>query len=121
MTFKLTFHIRNPRGSAAAVHRADACPSELGKRRYLDLSRHLVEDIYQTLGFLGTALAVWHGTRRHWPEVVNTGVALFVIFFFSKVFDWWWDVMPKSLFFFLMGLAAILLLLVFKRLRGVRP
>jgi uncharacterized membrane protein len=92
-----------------------------GSASYLDLSRHLVENLYQTLGFLGTALSIWYGTRRDWPEVVNTGVTLFVIFFFSKLFDWWWDVMPKSLFFFLMGLAAILLLLVFKRLRGARP
>jgi len=91
-----------------------------GRASYLDLDRRVVEDIYQMLGFLGTAMAIWYGTRRHWPEIVNTGVALFVIFFFSKLFDWWWDVMPKSLFFFLMGLAAILLLLVFKRLRGVR-
>lgn len=87
---------------------------------YLDLSRRLVEGIYQTLGFLGTATLIWYGTRRHWNDVVNTGVTLFVIFFYTKLFDWWWDAMPKYLFFLLMALTAILLLVVFKRLRKGR-
>ena len=84
---------------------------------YLDLNAGLIEGIYQTLGFVGTAAFIWYGTRRHWNEVVNTGVTLFVIFFYTKLFDWWWDAMPKYLFFLLMGLSAILLLVVFKRLR----
>ena len=84
---------------------------------YLDLNAGLIEGIYQTLGFAGTAAFIWYGTRRHWSEVVNTGVTLFVIFFYTKLFDWWWDAMPKYLFFLLMGLSAILLLVVFKRLR----
>ena len=50
---------------------------------------------------------------------MNTGVTLFVLFLYTKLFDWWWDAMPKYLFFLLMGLTAILLLLVFKRLRKV--
>ncbi len=91
-----------------------------GKVSYLELDHHLVEGFYQTLGFLGTAGLIWWGTRRHWSDVVNTGVTLFVIFFYTKLYDWWWDAMPKYLFFMLMGLAAILLLLVFKRLRGVK-
>ena len=52
--------------------------------------------------------------------MVNTGVTLFVIFFYTKLFDWWWDTMPKYLFFLVLGLTAILLLVVFKRLRKVR-
>jgi len=90
-----------------------------GSFSYLDLDRRLIEGCYQSLGFLGTAALIWHGTRNRWSEVVNTGVTLFVIFLYTKLFDWWWEAMPKYLFFLLMGLTAILLLLVFKRLRKV--
>jgi len=90
-----------------------------GSFSYLDLDHRLIEGFYQSLGFLGTAALIWHGTRNRWSEVVNTGVTLFVIFLYTKLFDWWWDAMPKYLFFLLMGLTAILLLLVFKRLRKV--
>jgi hypothetical protein len=31
--------------------------------------------------------------------VVNTGVTLFVVFLYTKLFSWWWDEMPKYLFF----------------------
>ncbi len=86
---------------------------------YVDLDRHLIEGFYQTLGFVGTAALIWYGTRRQWNDVVNTGVTLFVIFFYTKLFDWWWDAMPKYLFFLLLGLTAVLLLAVFKRLRKV--
>jgi uncharacterized membrane protein len=90
-----------------------------GVSSYLDLDRDIVQGLYQTLGFAGTAAFVWLGTRRGWSEVTNTGVTLFVIFLYTKLFDWWWDWMPKYIFFLLMGLAALLLLVVFKRLRGV--
>ena len=53
--------------------------------------------------------------------MVNAGVTLFVMFFYTKLFDWWWDMMPKYLFFLVMGLTAVLLLVVFKRLRKVSP
>jgi len=89
-----------------------------GDASYLHLDRNLVQGLYQTLGFAGTAALTWWGTRRDWREVTNTGVTLFVIFLYTKFFDWWWDWMPKYLFFLLMGLAAVLLLLVFRRLRG---
>lgn len=90
-----------------------------GDASYLDMDRHLVEGLYQTLGFLGTAALVGYGMRRHWLDVVNTGVTLFVIFFYTKLFDWWWEAMPKYLFFLLMGLTAIALLVIFRRLRRV--
>ena len=61
--------------------------------------------------------------------MVNTGVTFFVIFIYTKFFDWWWDVMPKYLFFLVLGLVAILSLVILKRLRkseqpvteGIRP
>jgi uncharacterized membrane protein len=90
-----------------------------GYLSYFDLDRQLIQGGYQTLGFFGTAALIWYGARREWSDAVNTGVALFVLFFYTKLFDWWWDAMPKYLFFLLMGLSAILLLLVFTRLRKV--
>ncbi len=50
--------------------------------------------------------------------MVRTGITFFVVFLYTKLFDWWWDAMPKYLFFLVLGLTAVLLLLVFRRLRG---
>jgi uncharacterized membrane protein len=93
--------------------------SNWGEISYLDFDHKLIEGAYQLLGFLASAAFVWIGARRHWPEVVNTGLVFFVIFLYTKFFDWWWQIMPKYLFFLVIGLSAVLLLLVFKRLRTV--
>lgn len=85
---------------------------------YLPLEPSLIKGIYQTLGFILAAAAIFYGARRQWPEVVNTGVAFFVIFLYTKFYVWWWDIMPKYLFFLVVGLTAILLLFVFRRLRA---
>jgi uncharacterized membrane protein len=84
---------------------------------YLPLDNSTVEAVYQTAGFLVSALAIWAGIRLSWPEVVNTRNVFFTIFLYTKFFDWWWDWMPKYLFFLIIGLSSILMLLVFKRLR----
>lgn len=88
-----------------------------GQISYLDFDHKLIQGFYQVLGFAGSAAAVWVGTKRHWPEVVNTGLTFFVIFLYTKFYDWWWEIMPKYLFFLVIGLSAVLLLVVFKRLR----
>ncbi len=88
-----------------------------GQGSYLPLASSTVEAIYQTAGFLASALAIWAGIRLSWPEVVNTGNVFFTIFLYTKFFDWWWDWMPKYLFFLIIGLTSMLMLLVFKRLR----
>ncbi|HEX9192433.1 MAG TPA: DUF2157 domain-containing protein [Burkholderiales bacterium] len=90
-----------------------------GSISYLDFDHALVQGFYQILGFASTAAVIWLGTRRHWPEVVNTGLVFFVIFLYTKFYDWWWEIMPKYLFFLVIGLSAVLLLVVFKRLRAV--
>jgi uncharacterized membrane protein len=92
--------------------------SNWGEISYLDLDRKLIEGSYQILGFAVSAGAVWLGTKRHWTDTVNTGVTFFVIFLYTKFYDWWWEIMPKYLFFLIVGLSAVLLLFVFKRLRG---
>ena len=92
--------------------------SNWGEISYLDFDHKLIEGTYQVVGFAASAGAVWLGTKRHWSDTVNTGVTFFVIFLYTKFYDWWWEIMPKYLFFLVIGLSAVLLLVVFKRLRG---
>ena len=89
-----------------------------GRASYLPLSASAVEGVYQIAGFLAGGLLAWLGTRRGWPEVSNTAVTFFVIFLYTKLFDWWWRLMPKFLFFLLLGLVALLVIFVLKRLRA---
>jgi uncharacterized membrane protein len=88
-----------------------------GRVSYLPLGASTIEALYQIAGFVVSALIIWLGVRRNWPEIVNTGVVFFAIFLYTKFYDWWWNWMPKYLFFLLVGLAAVLMLLIFKRLR----
>ncbi|MFZ5564367.1 MAG: DUF2157 domain-containing protein [Thermodesulfobacteriota bacterium] len=90
-----------------------------GAASYLDIDPELVEYLYQAAGFGVSALAIWAGLRKNWPDVVNTGTVFFVIFLYTKFFDWWWEWLPKYIFFLIVALTAILALLVFKRLRGI--
>lgn len=92
--------------------------SHWGDGSYLELDRKLIEGGYQTAGFVASGLVIWLGARRHWSDTVNTGIAFFVIFLYSKLYDWWWEIMPKWLFFLVVALSAILILLVLRRLRG---
>ena len=88
-----------------------------GAGSYLPWSVKTVERVYQVLGFVASAGAIAYGLRRGWPEVVNTGVTMFVIFLYTKFFDWWWELMPKYLFFLVIALSAVLLLFVMRRIR----
>jgi uncharacterized membrane protein len=92
--------------------------SNWGAASYLPWSPAFIEGLYQVLGFVLSAAAIWLGTRRGWPGVVNTGVTFFVIFLYTKIYDWWWELMPKYLFFLVIALSAVLLLVVFRRLRA---
>ena len=89
-----------------------------GRVSYLDFDSDLVEGFYQVAGFVLSAGAIWLGARKHWGDAVNTGATFFVIFLYTKVFDWWWDVMPKYLFFLVIGLTAVLLLAIMRRVRA---
>lgn len=91
--------------------------SNWGNGSYLNLDRHLIEGIYQVLGFVLAALAIWLGVRKGWRDTTNTGITFFVIFLYTKIFDWWWEAMPKYLFFLALGLVALLILMVLRRLR----
>lgn len=91
-----------------------------GYGSYLNIDSGVIEGSYQLAGFIISAAAIWLGIRKHWREVVNTGITFFVIFLYTKFFDWWWDVMPKYLFFFVLALVAILCLVILKRVRSPR-
>lgn len=93
--------------------------SNWGRASYLPFDADVVEGFYQLGGFVAGGLLTWLGARRGWPEVMNTAVVFFVIFLYTKLFDWWWAVMPKFLFFLVLGLVALLVILVLKRLRAV--
>ncbi|MFW4712680.1 DUF2157 domain-containing protein [Pseudomonas aeruginosa] len=88
-----------------------------GSGSYLALPSALIEGLYQVAGFVAAALVIWLGARRNWADVRNTGITFFVIFLYTKFFDWWWEAMPKYLFFLVLGLSALLILLVLRRLR----
>ncbi len=92
--------------------------SNWGYGSYLNQDPDLIEGVYQIAGFVLSGLAIWFGIRRHYTEVTNTGNVFFVIFLYTKFFDWWWEIMPKYLFFLVIGLTAVLFLVIFKRLRG---
>ncbi|HEY6863465.1 MAG TPA: DUF2157 domain-containing protein [Burkholderiales bacterium] len=94
--------------------------SNWGEISYIDADDKIIEGAYQVLGFAVSGGAVWLGAKRHWPEAVNTGLVFFVVFLYTKFYDWWWEIMPKWLFFLVIALTAVLLLLVFKRVRTVR-
>jgi uncharacterized membrane protein len=91
-----------------------------GGGSYLDIDADFIRNGYQVAGFLFSAVAIWLGIRRNWPEMVNTGVAFFVIFLYTKFYDWWWETMPKYLFFLVLGLTAVLILVILKRLRTMQ-
>lgn len=89
-----------------------------GWSSYLPLEVTTIERIYQVLGFALSGGAIWLGVRRDWPETVNTGTVFFVIFLYTKFYDWWWEIVPKFVFFLIIGLTSILFILVMKRLRA---
>jgi uncharacterized membrane protein len=92
--------------------------SNWGRGSYLPWSPGVVEAAYQVFGFLLSAGVITLGIRRQWPGLTNLGSTFFVLYLYTKLFDWWWDWMPKYLFFLLIGLSAVLILLVLRRLRS---
>ena len=91
-----------------------------GMISYINAKPELIEGGYQIAGFGLSAGAIWLGIRKEWGNVVNTGIVFFVIFLYTKFFDWWWEIMPKYLFFLVLGLTAMLFLVILKRLRNAQ-
>ncbi|NEZ05136.1 DUF2157 domain-containing protein [Wenzhouxiangella sp. XN201] len=91
-----------------------------GEGSYLPLAPAIVEGSYQVLGFVGSAGVIWLGIRRADGKLFHLGATFFVLFLYTKVFDWWWDWLPKWLFFLVVGLIAIGVLFGLGRLRHSR-
>ncbi|WP_376696431.1 DUF2157 domain-containing protein [Wenzhouxiangella sp. EGI_FJ10305] len=91
--------------------------SHWGRGSYLPFSPSLVEAGYQLTGFLGSAALIAVGIRRGEGKLFNLGATFFLLFLYTKIFDWWWDWMPKWLFFLVVGLVAVGFLFVLGRLR----
>lgn len=103
--------------SACAFFLALLILSNWGRGSYLPWNAHLIEGMYQILGFATSAALIVFGLRRHNGQLMLLGNVFFAVLLCNKFFDWWWDWMPKSLFFLMMGLIAILALIAFNRLR----
>jgi uncharacterized membrane protein len=91
--------------------------SNWGASSYLPWDPSVIEGAYQVTGFVLSAALIALGIRKHWPDVINTGNAFFVLFLYTKFFDWWWEIMPKYLFFLVIALTSLLLLYLYKHLR----
>ncbi len=89
-----------------------------GKISYLTWSSTHIEYLYQVLGFVVSAEIIALGIRRHWSGMVNLGATFFVLFLYTKLYDWWWDLMPRYLFFLLLGLIAVGLLFTMRKFRA---
>ncbi len=88
-----------------------------GNGSYFMLSNTMIEHTYQVAGFVLSAAVIALGIHRHWAEVVNTANVFFVIFLYTKLYDWWWEWLPKYVFFLIVGITAVVFLFVFMRLR----
>jgi hypothetical protein len=77
-----------------------------------------VKALYQICGFAASAAAIAAGLRRNWIEASNIGAISFVVFLYTKFYQWWWDWMPAYLFFFIVGAVAIAIILVLRRVRA---
>lgn len=91
--------------------------SNWGRGSYLNIDPDLIEGFYQLTGFIVSAVLVALGIKKQWSDVVNTGNVFFVLFLYTKIFDWWWEIMPKYLFFLVIALSSVLMLFVYKRVR----
>lgn len=91
--------------------------SHWGAGSYLPLPAGQIENGYQLAGFLLAAGVIWLGIGRGWPGLVNLGSSFFVIFLYTKFFDWWWEWMPKYIFFLLLGAVAVALLFLLRKMR----
>lgn len=91
--------------------------SNWGDGSHFDIDRNFIEGFYQVIGFIFSALAVYIGIKKGLSEVVTSGNIFFVIFLYTKFYDWFWIWMPKYLFFLIIGLSAVLILVILKRNR----
>lgn len=91
--------------------------SNSGGLSYLEMDRSFIQGFYQLLGFGVSGFAIYLGIKKGLSEVTNMGNVFFVIFLYTKFFNWWWDWMPKYIFFLVIGLSAVGILMILKKFR----
>jgi len=91
--------------------------SNWGRGSYLSIEPEIIEGFYQLTGFIVSTALIALGIKKQWSDVINTGNVFFVLFLYTKIFDWWWEIMPKYLFFLVIALSSVLMLFVYKRVR----
>ena len=75
---------------------------------------------YKLLGAVAlTGLVAW-GLRRKQRLVMQIGSAGAVLYLFMRMVDWFWALVPRWVFFLLVGAFAMAVLLLLRRVRGVR-
>lgn len=77
-----------------------------------------IENLYQVLGLLLSALMIYLAIKHSWQETYRIASVFFIIFLYSKLFSWFWQSIPHFLFFLFIGFIALLCLVVFKRLQA---
>jgi len=92
--------------------------SNYGVISYIKMDKSLIEGFYQLVGFGFSAFAIYIGIKKGLSEVTNMGNVFFVIFLYTKFYNWWWGWMPKYIFFLLIGLSAVFILMLLKRIRN---
>jgi hypothetical protein len=53
--------------------------------------------------------------------MTNIGAGSFVVFLYTKFYQWWWDWMPAYLFFFIVGVIAIAIIVLLQHIRRAIP
>lgn len=74
--------------------------------------------LYQLLGLVTAAGAIWISVRQQWTETVTLTSIFFALFLLERLVDWLWDLLPNYLFFLVIGLLAIGLIAAFRRVRA---
>jgi len=92
--------------------------SNNGLLSYAEMDRQFIQGFYQIVGFSVSAFAIYIGINKGLSELTNMGNVFFVIFLYTKFFNWWWDLMPKYIFFLIIGLSAVFILMILKRFKS---
>ncbi|WP_321779495.1 DUF2157 domain-containing protein [Sulfurimonas sp.] len=92
--------------------------SNYGSISYINMNENFIEGFYQVVGFGFSAFAIYIGIKKGLSEVTNMGNIFFVIFLYTKFYNWWWAWMPKYVFFLIIGISAIFILMILKKFRN---
>jgi uncharacterized membrane protein len=128
LVFAVPFYFKHPGQSnflpvyrltgALVILMAVLSLADWGFPSYLSWDPKTVERLYEFIGLILSAGAIWLGIVRNWSGIVNAGACFFTIFLFTRLYRWWWDWLPKYLFFAMIGALGIGLVLAFRLLRN---